>query len=325
MSTKVSIRLKKTPSENHEILIKALSDRYSSGSIKETTHLVYLNQLRMIERLTGSEGEFDLDLIEKFDWKTVPSSIQRSTFDNLLVTIYMFYKILGHPLNDQFKDIILSKKDQVYDAEIHAPKKSLPFKSYEEFQALFPKTSEDLSKFFSLCPSIYQRGKNMMYLAFAFMTQMPPMRPSEIINLAITTKDIDGNYLNINTGKMMFTDYKTQRTYGDLQLDVPPSLLAILKHFFITLYGYHGDIGVRYIFTKDDGELMLPNNFTKMFCKIPYLQGITPTDLRNLCVSSLDGEDAVSKAVIAKYMKHSSSTQNRTYTKYNATLYPELQ
>jgi len=316
--------IKKTPKQNHDALIKEYDRRLTAGMIKPQTHGVYLNQLRLIERLTGNEGEYDLSKIESYPWETIPDGIKRSTFDNLLTTIYMNYKILDKRVPDRFKELSRLKHDQVAQAESHAPLKTLPFDNYEEVVKLLPKTQEEMTTFFDLCPCLYQRQKNMMYLGMAFFTLMPPMRPSEIINLAITSKPLEsGNYLNLHEGKMYFKDYKTYHTYGDLVLDVPDQLLKTLKHFWVTLFPYRGDSSIRYIFTKEDGEPMRSNNFTKFFQKIPYLKGITPTDLRNLCVSSLGDEDAVSKAMIARFMKHSNSTQSQVYSKYNKVLYPD--
>ena len=290
------------------------------GDIKSNTLYFYRNQIKLIEQLTSKIGEYDLDKIQEYNWEQAP--ISKSVIDGLLRTIIMNYKFLERPIPDIFRQINNQKNDQVYNATVHGPQKILPFKNYQEFIDLFPKTHEQVRQFLSDSPYKYTKQKIQQLLAFAFYAMLPPMRPSELISLKITTKPTSGNYLNLNDGMMYYTDYKTSRIYGDLKLEVPAELVDILKTYW-SLFTPTKDQNIRYIFTKeDDSGLILSNNFTKFFKQIPYIKGITPTDLRNLCVSSLDGLDALEKARIAKYMKHSTGTQTVTYSKYNQKLYP---
>ena len=305
--------------QNYQKIVKYLKDREEEGKILPKTFQEYLKHFAKINQKIGiPSGIFDLDAYD------ANSSLLTTWFDSynrniqtLLKTMFMGYKIIGIKPPQFLHDINQIYKDQVHQTKSQAPSKELPFTSFDQVRHVFDIWNQMVTP---------QSPHKIItqYLVLAFYTLLPPMRPSELCFLRIVDhledQLRDGNYLDLETRKMYFKYYKTSRTYGMIELDVPDQLIQILTKFFNCLKQVNG---YRYPFTTKTGEIIKPNNFTSFFKGIYGLKEASPTDLRNLYVSSLGEVTQERRAEIAKYMKNSVSNQYLIYSKYNKTLYPD--
>jgi hypothetical protein len=222
--------------------------------------------------------------------------------------------MLGRNVPEFFKDIKLNANDQENQVSLQKSTKVLDVDSYDYVEGLFDQYGDNFDE-------LYENAKNKKkviqeYIILAFYGLLPPFRSNDLIDLAIVEvdpKDNKINYLNLNTGKLFYTKYKTSNTYGDIVLDTPAELTDILKRFYQT---FNTIDGYKYIFTTENNKLMSSQNFSKLVKSIRDLN-LSPNDLRNLYVSSLKDVPIEERAKIAKYMKHALSSQLLIYNKYN--------
>jgi len=161
------------------------------------------------------------------------------------------------------------------------------------------------------------------YLALCIFTMMLPLWPQEWLN----TKLIEGlpsdtsneqytavskNFLNLGTGQLVLSDYRTFKEGNGLRiLDLPTDLLKIIRDWY-TLTSRE------YLFkicsSNSTLQIMSPSSFSQMVAKIPFSNGgLTPTLIRKLYISTFVTNGALSdeeRDRIAQLMGHSSTAQN---------------
>jgi hypothetical protein len=225
----------------------------------------------------------------------------------------MIYKMLGRKIPDFFSDIKTMSNGQEHQVALQKASKHLDAENYDVVGQVF----EDYKVHLEDCIKKEKCSKKniMEFIALAFYSLLPPFRSNDLLDLAIVdTEPKDNiNYLNVKTGKIYYTKYKTSGTYGNIELDSPEKLNEILKRFYNTFNVING---YRYIFTTETGKIMSSQNFSKFIKSIKGLD-MSPNDLRNLFVSSLKDITIDERAKIAKYMKHALSSQLLIYNKYN--------
>ena len=159
----------------------------------------------------------------------------------------MCYGILNRPAPTFLSELKQQTNNQIDQVKLQKASKELPMSDYSEVLDLFKKYENEL-------PTGRKMHVINEYIALAFYSLLPPFRPNDILDLAIVydnPKD-NVNYLNLNTKKLFYTDYKTSGTYGDIELDVPDRLVEILETYY-TMFREIG--GYKYIFTTDTNNL----------------------------------------------------------------------
>ena len=312
--------------DNFKEAFKFLESKVKSNTIKPKTLKVYQGQLNELNRnLHLDENVIDLDHYKKHAKQIVEMyDKQNASQQNGFKTLLMFYKILHKELPKEFDRLLHKLKDQTNIVKSQAPKKKLPFTNFEQVKEIQREMRKEITK-----KSSY--NDIVKFITLSFYTLIPPARPDEILSLKLI-KSIDDydkdeqeqlkkmNYFDIKAKKMYYSQYKTKRTYGDIELPVPDELVSIVKEFYPVIKYANDDF--KYPITRSSGQPIGVSNFPLFFKSIIELKGATATDLRNLFVSSLKDVSAEQRAIIAKYMKNSLSAQNIVYSKYNNTLYP---
>jgi hypothetical protein len=331
MEDKLVVRIKRSPSDSYDYIMKYFDKRISEGKLSLSSKANYVNSIRILNSIIGhSPVTFDYKYFnspEGYDKLSEYFKVLNKTKENIYKTLIMMFKILDVPIYDPYKELKYVLKDQVHEAHLESPKKVLPYDDYEEITKEFhnlkesPHIIEDLSS---------DRSTGIMkFLAMAIYSLVPPLRPSEWLDLKIYTSIPkthipSGNYLDLETGKVYYSDYKTNRTYGELEFELDKTLIKIIKKYYSYLSALHPSDPYKYLFTSNDGKsIMHQSNFTKLIKSIPLFKGLSPNDLRNLYVSSLGLKSAEERAKICRFMKHSMQTQSTIYQKYNKILYPE--
>ena len=333
MENKIIVRVKRTPSEAYDYIIKYFDKRISEGKLSANSKKNYINSIRILNSIIGHDDR-------SFDYKYFNSSegyhkleeyfkVLNKTKENIYKTLIMMFKILDVPIYEPFKDLKYRLRDQVHEASLEEPKKVLPFTDYKEIINEFNRLKED-KDIIEILSNDRTTGI-MKFLAMSIYSLVPPLRPSEWLDLKIFMSipeshkaGIEGNYLSLDNGKVYYSDYKTHRTYGELEFELDKTLIKIIKKYYSYLSSLHPSDPYKYLFTSNDGHsIMHQSNFTKLIKSIPLFKGLSPNDLRNLYVSSLGDKTAEERAKIARFMKHSLETQSTKYTKYNKDLYPD--
>ena len=305
------LKLKKSPVAQYNE-IKNWID--TNVNIRDITKTNYNNLLKKINELLNlNAGEFSMDRVVQMKNELLEYfSVNTKTKDNQLTFLLMCYRILNKPPPSFLTDLKQQTNNQIEQVNLQKATKELSMEDYSDVLELFNKYTMEL-------PELLKRSKKMHvineYIALSFYSLLPPFRPNDILDLAIVYDDPEDNinYLNLNKKKLFYTMYKTSGTYGDIELDVPDKLVEIL----CTYYNMFRDInGYKYIFTTDTGKIVSTQNFSKLVKGIKGLN-MSPNDLRNLYVSSIKDKTMDERALIAKYMKHSLSSQLLIYNKYN--------
>jgi integrase len=140
--------------------------------------------------------------------------------------------------------ILTDKKDyrdqmlhdiQSYNEEQHKQEKSNKqtesWVNGDEIKTLIDNISKEIKHIYkkeNLNMSDYQSIQNYIILCLLGGVYIPPRRSKDYVDFKIS--DIDkskDNYLNKD--KLVFNSYKTAKTYGQQEIQVPPELLKILR------------------------------------------------------------------------------------------------
>jgi len=329
MSDKIILRIKRSPVENYNTISEYFEERVDSGKLNNNSRINYLNSIKKLNNIVGGEaGKFNVDLfINHIDLLHDYFNDSNKTKVNLLKTLLMCFKIVNVKIPKVLRDLKIKNSDQISEAILEEPKKKLPYNNFEDLVKEYNKETKDVNKLLHSF-SDNHNSAIIKYIAMSIYILVPPLRPSEWLSLKIYMNANDfkptGNYLDLSTGKIYYTDYKTKRHYNDLEFQLDKQLVSIIKKY----YSYFNKIDDKdnfvYLFTNQDGSnIMQQSNFTKLIKSIPIFKGISPNDLRNLYVSSLDGKSMEDRAIIAAFMKHALSTQMTIYSKYDHTLHPD--
>ena len=311
---------------NYLTILNYFNDRVKSGAIKQSTLNTAMYQLRKVNKDFGLQDNcFHTEIYAADEaalltdyFKSYDTGIQRR-----LRAFLQCYKILEINPPKYLLDIKDSYLDVTHKALSGAPKKSLNFFHFGEVIDVYKKYAKKINSI-NVEDITHEEMTNFLYIAF--YTLIPPMRPSELINLKIIKElddnddKIDGNYLVIDDKTMYFTDYKTSKAFGNVELIVPDELIDILNKFYHKLKIVDG---YKYLFVGKN-KIIADDRFSGYFKKIEGLRNTTSTDLRNLYVSTvLNRASAVERANASKYMLHSISMQQSVYSKYDKDRYPD--
>ena len=197
-------------------------------TLSKSSLTTYASILKNIYKRVFGDGELDFKKFDEVDdvmkyLKDIPANRRKTMLSALVI------------ITDKkpYRDLMLEDV-RTYNAEIHKQIKS------ETQQDNWVET-DDVKKVFEELKSnadLLYKKKNLTqtdlqqiqsYILMALLGGMfiPPRRSKDYVDFSI--KDIDKdkeNYLDKN--KMVFTSYKTAKTYGTQMVDVPPPLKKIL-------------------------------------------------------------------------------------------------
>jgi len=197
-------------------------------TLSKSSLTTYASILKNIYKRVFGDGELDFKKFDEVDdvmkyLKDIPANRRKTMLSALVI------------ITDKkpYRDLMLEDV-RTYNAEIHKQIKS------ETQQDNWVET-DDVKKVFDELKSnadLLYKKKNLTqtdlqqiqsYILMALLGGMfiPPRRSKDYVDFSI--KDIDKdteNYLDKN--KMVFTSYKTAKTYGTQMVDVPPPLKKIL-------------------------------------------------------------------------------------------------
>jgi hypothetical protein len=329
MDDKISIRLKRSPVENYNIISEYFEDRVDSGKLNNNSRINYLNSIKKLNNIVGGEvGKFDVDLfINNIDLLHDYFNDSNKTKTNLLKTLLMCFKIVNVKIPKVLRDLKIKNSDQISEAIQEEPKKKLPYNNFDEIVKEYNKETKDINKLLHSLSDNHTMSI-IKFIAMSIYTLVPPLRPSEWLSLKVymnaNSNKPTGNYLDLSNGKIFYTDYKTKRHYSDLEFQLDKQLVSIIKKYYSYLNKIDDKDNYVYLFTNQDGSnIMQQSNFSKLIKSIPIFKDMCPNDLRNLYVSSLEHRSMEERAIIASFMKHSLGTQMTIYSKYDNVLHPD--
>jgi hypothetical protein len=199
-------------------------------SLSDSSLTTYASVLKSLYKKVFGEGKIDWDKFE--DTKTVldflkdvPPNRRKTILSSLVI-------ITG---KSEYRDKMLSDVRD-YNKEISLQEKTptqeenwVDDKQVKEvFEALKTDAVALMKKKTALKPSDLQDIQNFIIMALLGGIFVPPRRSKDFCDFKI--KNVDTNKDNyLKKGKMVFNSYKTFKTYGTQEVDVPKPLATILN------------------------------------------------------------------------------------------------
>ena len=135
---------------------------------------------------------------------------------------------------------------------------------------------------------------------------------NDYAQMKVSDKEIkDENYINLKTKQIVLNKYKTDKTYGEKKIDIPPKTFNLIKRWInITNNNY-------LLINTRDRNAMTNNGLTKYLNKIFKPKKVSTTILRKLYLSEKypvthNISDMKKDAYV---MGHSIKTQQGIYRK----------
>jgi hypothetical protein len=199
-------------------------------SLSDSSLTTYASVLKSLYKKVFGEGKIDWDKFE--DTKTVldflkdvPPNRRKTILSSLvIVTGKSEYrdKMLSD-VRDYNKEISLQEKTPTQE-ENWVDDKQVK----EVFEALKTDAVALMKKKTALKPTDLQDIQNFIIMALLGGIYVPPRRSKDFCDFKI--KNVDTNKDNyLKKGKMVFNSYKTFKTYGTQEVDVPKPLATILN------------------------------------------------------------------------------------------------
>lgn len=176
---------------------------------------------------------------------------------------------------------------------------------------------EALNKKKTLTEKEYE--KYIQYVLLSLYTDIPPRRNQDYMYMVVVKKrpavmDETKNYLIMNEKKFVFNKYKTSKTHGGQEIDVPDSLMNTLQAYFKHRPDMKKNNEVSLLLNYDGTETNKVNYITRMLNKA-FGKKIGASALRHIYLSDKYGEIQKEKEKDADAMGHTVDMASE-YIKY---------
>ena len=156
-----------------------------------------------------------------------------------------------------------------------------------------------------------QQDLIQQHLILNLYTQIPPMR-NDYAKMKVSDKDLKNeNYINLNTKQIVLNKYKTDKTYGEKKIPIPPKIFTLIERWHKLNNSSYLLINIR------DKNAMTNNGLTKYLNKIFKPKKVSTTILRKLYLSEKYPvtHNRIDMKKDAYIMGHSVETQQGIYRK----------
>lgn len=301
--------------------------RHGRRTIKDTTINKYVMCLKTIQRdvfqnrwndkyLNDTETIIEL-LKEKY-----PNA---STLNNFASALIVYIKCLPEITPDTLKtyQTLLSKTNQTmqekYSKQQKTEKEDENWMSLAEIKGLRDQRFKEAQKETRRRQKIdlYQQ-----YLVLSLYTKLPPVR-NDYANVRIVSQNEgltnDSNYIHLGRKKVLFCNYKTAKSYGTREFDLPDEIVQDITRFI----ELRGPLAHDFLLVNiNDLSRMTKNGLTQYMKKIFYPKKISSSMLRKIYLSEkYPVVHTYDEAEFdSQFMGHSMKTQQMVYRKKNTLL-----
>lgn len=279
----------------------------------------YLSNIRKVFR-EAFNNEIDIKLLNQFvKVKKYLETLTPPTRKNVMTAIMVLLKAYETPkrtLNkyQKYFEELVNDYEKNYDNQIKSEKET---KNWITRAQLIEKIKElekmiekyDIKKLGNKEEDIIQQ-----HLILTLYTEIPPMRNDYAQMKVYHDKEVKGeNYINLKKKVIILNKYKTAKTYGEKNIDVPDKVIKIIRRWIDITENEYLLINIR------DRNPMTNNGLTKYLNKIFKPKKVSTTLLRKLYLSEKypvihDRKDMKKDAYV---MGHSLDTQQGIYRKKN--------
>jgi hypothetical protein len=186
-------------------------------------------------------------------------------------------------------------KDTATDPSENTTKENDNCIDWKEVQQKSKELSDKVGKFASsknITPE--QFTELLHWLVLSLYTEVQPRRNQDYLDMWVVKKwkedmPTDKNYLDIATQQFIFNKFKTQKTYGQQKISIPPSLMSVvqvyLKHHPLVKGNKTKTTEFKFLVFPDGTPLTAVNAITRILNRI-FGKKIGSSMLRHIFLSS---------------------------------------
>ncbi len=287
------------------------------SNIKENSLNAYLSNIRKVFKEVFN-NEIDIKHFNKFvKVKKYLESLTPSTRKNVMTAIMVLLKAFNTKkatLNkyEKYFEGLINDYENNYDKQTKSEKENKNWITQEELQNKIKELEDKINKYDMSKLKKSQEDIIQQHLLLLLYTEIPPMRNDYAQMKVYHEKEVKGeNYIHLKKKVIILNKYKTSKTYGEKEIDIPDKIIKIIKRWIDITSNEYLLINIR------DRNPMTNNGLTKYLNKIFKPKKVSTTLLRKLYLSEKypvvhDRKDMKKDAYI---MGHSLDTQQGIYRK----------
>jgi hypothetical protein len=298
-----------------EAIYKTIQN-YNKVNVK-ITNQTYARRIAKLQEMNQDVNNYEKTI------QYIKQNYKEKTYKSFITSIVVYLKATG--------GIVLAEKygkemKRVNDIIQTKEKDNLPtssekqnFVTQEEIKSLIDQTVLKMKNENNTSSDKFDLIKQHLVLNLYYL--IPPLRNDYVGCMVVETLpffiDTTKNYIILSQKKLLLNRYKTQKHYGNKEIELSDQLLDIVKEYMVTRTRLYSEL-------INNNELLLTKylkpmnqvNLTQFLNKI-FKKKVSSTMLRKSYISSkYESEHSVNQMEAdARTMGHSVGTQQSTYRK----------
>ena len=245
--------------------------------------------------------------------KTLTPATRKNVMTALIVLLKAF-DIQKRTLNkyQKYFEVLVTDYENNYDNQTKSEKENKNWITQEQLNKKIKELENKIDKFDMSKLTKSQEDIIQQRLILILYSEIPPMRNDYAQMKVYYDKEVKGeNYIHLKKKLIVLNKYKTSKTYGEKQIEIPAKVVKIVRHWVDITGNEYLLINIR------DRNPMTNNGLTKYLNKIFKPKKVSTTLLRKLYLSEKypvihNRKDMKKDAYI---MGHSLETQQGIYRK----------
>ena len=291
--------------------------RSSRSNISENSLNVYLSNIRKVFKEVF-KNDIDIKHLNQFakvkkHLETLTPATRKNVMTALMVLLKAFDTKKG-TLNkyQKYFEGLITNFENNYDNQTKSEKENKNWITQEQLNKKIKELENQISKYNMSKLTQSQEDNVQKHLVLILYTKIPPMRNDYAQMKVYHDKEVEGeNYINLKKKVIVLNNYKTSKTYGKKEIDIPSKVVKFVSRWVDITGNEYLLINIR------NRNPMTNNGLTKYLNKIFKPKKVSTTLLRKLYLSEKypvihNRKDMKKDAYV---MGHSLETQQGIYRK----------
>tara|TARA_B100001123_G_C15248959_1_gene1002065 strand:- start:18 stop:920 length:903 start_codon:yes stop_codon:yes gene_type:complete len=291
--------------------------RSSRSNISENSLNVYLSNIRKVFKEVF-KNDTDIKHLNQFaKVKKYLDTLTPATRKNVMTALMVLLKASDTKkgtLNkyQKYFEGLITDFENNYDNQTKSEKENKNWITQEQLDKKIEELESKIDKFDMTKLTKSQEDTIQQHLILLLYTKIPPMRNDYAQMKVYRDKEVKGeNYIHLKKKIIILNKYKTSKTYGEKQIEIPNDVVKIIRRWVDITGNEYLLINIR------DRNPMTNNGLTKYLNKIFKPKKVSTTLLRKLYLSEKypvihNRKDMKKDAYV---MGHSLETQQGIYRK----------
>lgn len=289
----------------------------SRTNISNNSLNTYLSNIRKVFK-EAFKNDINLKHFNKFTKvKKYLNTLTPATRKNVMTAIMVLLKAFDTKKStlkkyEKYFEELVNDYENNYDNQTKSNKENKNWITNDELMGKIKTLDTKITRFDMKNLTDKEKDIVQQHLLLVLYTEIPPLRNDYAMMKVYHSKEVkDENCINLKAKKIILNDYKTAKTYGEKQIDIPNILIPLIKRWIDITENIYLLVNIR------DKNPMKKNGLTKYLNKIFKPKKVSTTLLRKLYLSEKypvvhDRKDMKKDAYV---MGHSLSTQQTIYRK----------